>query len=89
MGTTIKLERDTKKMHDYDDADRLYYDALEYSNDNIVPLLAKLPMTYDWWVYLSVGLVSILIAVIAGFFPAMLASKVNPVEGFRGNQGVA
>jgi len=45
MGTTIKLERDTKKMHDYDDADRLYYDALEYSNDNIVPLLAKLPMT--------------------------------------------
>ena len=52
-------------------------------------LLAKLPMTYDWWVYLSVGLVSIVIAVIAGFFPAMIASKVNPVEGFRGNQGAA
>lgn len=52
-------------------------------------LLAKLPMTYDWWVYGSVGVVSILIAVIAGFFPALLASRVDPVEGFRGNQGVA
>jgi lipoprotein-releasing system permease protein len=52
-------------------------------------LLARLPMTYDWWVYLSVGLVSIVIAVIAGFFPALLASRVNPVEGFRGNQGAA
>jgi lipoprotein-releasing system permease protein len=52
-------------------------------------LLAKLPMTYDWWVYLSVCLVSIVIAVIAGFFPAMIASKVNPVEGFRGNQGAS
>jgi len=52
-------------------------------------LLAKLPMTYDWWVYGSVGVVSILIAVTAGFFPALLASRVNPVEGFRGNQGAA
>lgn len=52
-------------------------------------LLAKLPMTYDWWVYGSVGVVSIFIAVIAGFFPALLASRVDPVEGFRGNQGVA
>jgi len=52
-------------------------------------LLARLPMTYDWWVYLSVGIVSIIIAVIAGFFPAMIASRVNPVEGFRGNQGAA
>lgn len=52
-------------------------------------LLARLPMTYDWWVYLSVCLVSIVIAVIAGFFPALLASRVNPVEGFRGNQGAA
>ena len=50
-------------------------------------LLAKLPMTYDWWVYLSVCLVSIVIAILAGYFPALLASRVNPVDGFRGNQG--
>ena len=52
-------------------------------------LLAKLPISYDWWVYLTVCLVSIGIAMIAGFFPAWLASRINPVEGFRGNQGAA
>lgn len=50
-------------------------------------LLAKLPMSYEWWVYGSVSIMSILIAVGAGLFPAWLASQVNPVEGFRGNQG--
>jgi lipoprotein-releasing system permease protein len=52
-------------------------------------LLARLPMTYDLWVYGSVCLASIAIAIIAGLFPAWLASRVNPVEGFRGNQGAA
>lgn len=52
-------------------------------------LLAKLPMSYDWWVYVTVCWVSILIAVIAGLFPAWQASRVDPVEGFRGNQGAA
>jgi lipoprotein-releasing system permease protein len=52
-------------------------------------LLAKLPMSYDWWVYVAVGINSILIAIVAGFIPAWLASRVNPVEGFRGNQGAA
>lgn len=52
-------------------------------------LLAKLPMTYEWWVYLSVSAASIGIAVVAGFFPALMASRVDPVEGFRGNQGAA
>jgi lipoprotein-releasing system permease protein len=50
-------------------------------------LLAKLPMTYEWWVYLSVSAASIGIAVVAGFFPALMASRVDPVEGFRGNEG--
>lgn len=52
-------------------------------------LLARLPMSYDWWVYLTVCLVSIAIAMIAGLFPAWLASRIDPVEGFRGNQGAA
>ena len=52
-------------------------------------LLAKLPMTYEWWVYLLVGTTSVIVAIVAAFFPAWLASRVSPVEGFRGNQGVA
>ena len=52
-------------------------------------LLARLPMSYDWWVYLTVAGVSLAIATLAGLFPAWLASRVDPVEGFRGNQGVA
>lgn len=50
-------------------------------------LLAKLPMTYNWWVYASVCVVSIIIAIAAGLVPAVLAARVNPVEGFRGNMG--
>jgi lipoprotein-releasing system permease protein len=52
-------------------------------------LLARLPITYEWWVYASVCAVSILIAVAAGLFPAWMASRNDPVEGFRGNQGAA
>jgi lipoprotein-releasing system permease protein len=50
-------------------------------------LLARLPMSYDWWVYATVSALSILIAIVSGLFPAWLASRVDPVEGFRGNQG--
>lgn len=50
-------------------------------------LLAKLPMTYEWWVYGLVSVVSILIAIMAGLYPAWTASRVNPAEGFRGQQG--
>lgn len=52
-------------------------------------LLARLPVSYDWWVYATVSGFSVLIAVVAGLFPAWLASRVDPVEGFRGNQGAA
>lgn len=50
-------------------------------------LLARLPMSYDWWVYATVSGVSVVIAVLAGLFPAALASRVDPVEGFRGAHG--
>jgi len=52
-------------------------------------LLAKLPMSYDWWVYTIVGGLSLLVAVLAGLFPAWTASRVDPVEGFRGTHGAA
>lgn len=51
-------------------------------------LLAKIPMTYDWRVYLTVCVASGFVALLAAFLPAKIASRVNPVEGFRGNQGV-
>ena len=50
-------------------------------------LLARLPFSYEWWVYAGVGAVSLAIAVLAGLFPAWIASHVNPVQGFRGNEG--
>jgi ABC-type lipoprotein release transport system permease subunit len=50
-------------------------------------LLARLPISYEWWVYAGVGAVSLAIAVLAGLFPAWIASHVNPVQGFRGNEG--
>jgi lipoprotein-releasing system permease protein len=52
-------------------------------------LLARLPMSYDWWVYAIVGGLSLLVAVLAGLFPAWQASRVDPVEGFRGTHGAA
>jgi lipoprotein-releasing system permease protein len=51
-------------------------------------LLARLPVSYDWWVYLGVATLSLAIAVVAGLFPAWLASRVDPVDGFRGNHGL-
>ena len=44
-------------------------------------------MSYDWWVYVSVCGVSVGLAIIAGFLPAWIASRVDPVAGFRGNAG--
>jgi len=49
-------------------------------------LLAKLPIAYEWWVYVTVSIASIGIAIVAGLFPAYLASHINPVAGFRGNE---
>jgi len=52
-------------------------------------LLARLPISYDSWVYASVGGVSLAIAVAASLVPAWMASRVNPASGFRENQGAA
>ncbi len=49
-------------------------------------LLAKLPMSYDWWVYGSVFIASLIVAALAGLFPAWMASRMSPVDGFRGNE---
>ena len=38
------MQKDFRKKHDYDDADELHYNALEYTNENIVSLLEHLPM---------------------------------------------
>ena len=50
-------------------------------------LLAALPMTYDWRVYGLVTAGGLVIAVIAGLYPALVASRVAPTEGFKGNRG--
>lgn len=46
-----------------------------------VYLLAKLPVQYDWKVYSVVSLGGILIASIAGLYPAWTATNVSPTEG--------
>ena len=48
-------------------------------------LVAKLPVTYDWQVYGWMSLSGCLICVLAGVYPAWVASRVNIVDGFRGN----
>ena len=48
-------------------------------------LLAKLPVTYDASVYLSMAVAGCFICVLAGIYPAWVASRVNVVEGFRGH----
>lgn len=49
-------------------------------------LLARLPVSYDWRVYLSVSLFGILICIVAGLYPALVATRVVPSAGFRGNE---
>ena len=48
-------------------------------------LLAKLPVEYDWRVYLSVSLGGVLIASLAGLYPAWVATRVNPTNGLTDN----
>lgn len=47
-------------------------------------LLTTLPMTYDWTVYSSMALAGVAICVLAGLYPARIAARVTPSEGFRG-----
>lgn len=47
-------------------------------------LLARLPVTYELPVYISISIAGCLICVLAGAYPAWAASRVNIVDGFRG-----
>lgn len=44
-------------------------------------LLAKLPVAFDWRVYAGVALSSMLIAIVAGVYPAIIAARVSPIQG--------
>lgn len=46
-------------------------------------LLAKLPMNYDYKVYFGTALGGFLISILAGIYPAIVASKMNPSQGFK------
>lgn len=50
-----------------------------------VYLLAKLPVEYDWKVYLFIIGGGILISSFAGLYPAWVATKVSPTEGLNDN----
>jgi len=46
-------------------------------------LLAKLPMNYDAKVYFGTALGGFLISIFAGIYPAIVASKMEPSQGFK------
>lgn len=50
-------------------------------------LLAKLPIKYDPRVYATMATAGIFICVVAGIYPAWVASRINIVDGFKGRQG--
>ena len=51
--------------------------------------LSTLPITYDVRVYLGIAALSVVGCVVAAMFPAYVAARVNPVEGFKGTAHVA
>jgi lipoprotein-releasing system permease protein len=48
-------------------------------------LVAKLPVAFDWQVYVFIALSGFLMCLLAGIYPAINATRVDPVEGIRGN----
>lgn len=50
--------------------------------------LKTLPVHYSLGVYLAVMGSALLLCLIAGLYPAIIASKVEPSSGFRGNAGL-
>jgi hypothetical protein len=42
---TKVLEADTKKMHDYEDSDRIYYEPYQFVLKNLAPLMEGIEMT--------------------------------------------
>ena len=47
--------------------------------------LQSLPVEYNPITYLGVCSAAIMICIVASLYPAIIASKVNPSDGFRGN----
>lgn len=45
--------------------------------------LATLPVSFDGRVYAGVALAGVVICLLAAFYPAMLAARVTPCEGFK------
>lgn len=50
-------------------------------------LLARLPITYEWEIFLGVVMASMGLCLVAGLYPALMATRVNPTEGFKGTAG--
>ncbi|MCB9228091.1 MAG: FtsX-like permease family protein [Deltaproteobacteria bacterium] len=44
-------------------------------------LLSTLPVSYDWRVYTGVSIAGLVIAILAGLYPALRATRVTPVRG--------
>jgi lipoprotein-releasing system permease protein len=49
--------------------------------------LKNLPVHYSPWTYLTISLAAIFICILASLYPAIVASRVNPTEGFKGTGG--
>lgn len=58
----------------------------EFVNLPDLYLLAKLPIKYDWKVYVSMAGAGVTICLLAGIYPAWVAAKMNIVDGFKGRQ---
>jgi lipoprotein-releasing system permease protein len=64
-----------------------FLETFEVVNLPDLYLLARLPIIYDLSVYLTVAISGCIICVIAGIYPAWVASRINIVDGLRGNNG--
>ncbi len=51
-------------------------------------VLKNLPIEYSAWVYAAVIFSSVILCIAAGIYPAVIASRIEPSAGFRGNEGV-
>lgn len=50
-------------------------------------MLTKLPINFDPRVYATMAGSGVLMCVIAGIYPALVASRINIVDGFKGRRG--
>ncbi|MFH1961473.1 MAG: ABC transporter permease [bacterium] len=57
--------------------------GLGVSVGNIFNLLLELPLSFHWWVVLIGFLFSAIVGSFSGFYPAMQAAKLNPIESLR------